>query len=157
MRFIGIDPGKSGGIAVITENDYLATKMPDTLMGVLSHIEAIKTAAETRGEKVFAILERVASSPQQGVCSAFTFGQGYGALQMALLAARIPFDRVTPQQWQKFMRCLTKGNKNVSKARAEELFPKLKITHAIADALLIAEYARRTHAVTKPEPEPQPA
>jgi hypothetical protein len=41
------------------------------------------------------------------------------------------------------MRCLTKGDKNVSKARAQELFPALKITHATADALLIAEYGRR--------------
>ncbi len=38
---------------------------------------------------------------------------------------------------------LTKGDKNVSKRRAQELFPALKVTHAIADALLIAEFARR--------------
>jgi len=41
------------------------------------------------------------------------------------------------------MGCLTKGDKNVSKRRAQELFPALKVTHAIADALLIAEFARR--------------
>jgi len=31
----------------------------------------------------------------------------------------------------------------VSKRKAQELFPAIKITHAIADALLIAEYGRR--------------
>jgi len=40
---------------------------------------------------------------------------------------------------------MTGGDKNVSKRRAQELFPEIKITHAIADALLIAEYARRTN------------
>ena len=35
-----------------------------------------------------------------------------------------------------------KGNR--CKARAQELFRLIKITHAIADALLIAEYGRRT-------------
>jgi hypothetical protein len=41
------------------------------------------------------------------------------------------------------MQCLTKGDKNVSKAAAQRLWPKLKITHANADALLIAEYGRQ--------------
>jgi hypothetical protein len=41
------------------------------------------------------------------------------------------------------MQCLTGGDKNISKRRAQELFPSLKITHAVADALLIAEYGRR--------------
>jgi hypothetical protein len=38
---------------------------------------------------------------------------------------------------------LSKGDKNVTKRKAQELFPSLKITHATADALLIAEYLRR--------------
>jgi hypothetical protein len=79
-----------------------------------------------------------------GVKSAFTFGQGYGRLEMALTAANVPFKRVTPQVWQKSMKCLTGGDKNISKGRAQEMFPSLKITHATADALLIAEYARIT-------------
>jgi hypothetical protein len=90
-----------------------------------------------------ATLELVHSSPQMGVKSAFTFGEGYGRLQMALTALGVPYERVRPQAWQKAMGCLTKGDKNVSKRRAQELFPALKVTHAIADALLIAEFARR--------------
>jgi hypothetical protein len=78
-----------------------------------------------------------------GVVSAFTFGNGYGHLEMALTAAGIPFERVRPQAWQKAMGCMSKGDKNVTKAKAQELFPHLKITHATADACLIAEYGRR--------------
>jgi hypothetical protein len=65
-------------------------------------------------------------------------------LQAVLTALRVPYERVRPQAWQKAMGCLTKGDKNVSKRRAQELFPSLKVTHATADALLIAEFNRRT-------------
>ena len=92
-----------------------------------------------------AVLERVSASPQMGVTSAFTFGKGYGGLRMALSAAGIPFDEVTPQRWQKAMQCLTGGNKNISKARAQQLFPSVKVTHYVADALILAEYCRRFH------------
>jgi hypothetical protein len=111
----------------------------------------IKSAASgTPMERLIAIIdtpkayiELVHSSPQMGVKSAFTFGNGFGHLEMALTAAGIPFERVRPQVWQKALGCLTKGDKNVSKRRAQELFPQLKVTHATADALLIAEYGRR--------------
>jgi hypothetical protein len=39
---------------------------------------------------------------------------------------------------------MSKGDKNVTKAKAQQLFTQLKITHATADALLIAEFARRS-------------
>jgi hypothetical protein len=80
-----------------------------------------------------------------GVVSAFSFGNGFGHLEMALVGNGIPFDRVRPQLWQKTMQCMSKGDKNVTKNKAQELFPNIKVTHAIADALLIAEYGNRTH------------
>jgi hypothetical protein len=103
------------------------------------------------------MIERVWSSPQMGVVSAFKFGRGVGVLHMALIAAGIPFDEVTPQRWQKEMGCLSpRGktrvefgtkDKNITKRRAQALFPAVtKMTHAIADALLIAEYARRFYS-----------
>lgn len=90
-----------------------------------------------------AVLEFVRTMPKQGIVSAFTFGRGYGGLRMALVAARIPFVEVVPRKWQGALGCLTKGDKNVSKRKAQELFPNIKVTHTIADALLLAEYCRR--------------
>jgi crossover junction endodeoxyribonuclease RuvC len=81
--------------------------------------------------------------PKQGVTSAFTFGKGYGALLMALTAAGIPFETVTPQRWQKALGCLSKGDKNVTKRKAQQLWPHITWTHNTADAALIAEYGRR--------------
>lgn len=62
---------------------------------------------------------------------------------MALTAAGIPFDEVSPAVWQKYLGCLTGGDKNVTKAKAQQLFPHITVTHAIADAILIGEYLRR--------------
>ena len=95
--------------------------------------------------KCIAMIEKVHSMPKQGVKSSFTFGQGYGFLLGCLTALEIPFEYVTPQKWQRYLGCLSKGDKNVTKQKAQELFPHLEITHATADALLIGEYLKRTH------------
>ena len=136
---IGIDPGTSGGIAWISDGKPCVEKMPETLQDLWELICDIKAD----GDHFVAYLEQVHSSPQMGVKSAFTFGNGFGRLEMALTAAGIPFERVRPQVWQKSLGCMTKGDKNVSKRKAQELFPQLKITHATADALLLAEFGRR--------------
>ena len=151
---IGIDPGLSGGIAVIAppgmkprtiqgfiakEVLIVAVKMPETEKDIFDFLSNTK---ETCGE-VFAILENVHAMPKQGVASTWKFGQNYGALRMALIALGIPFETVAPGVWQRRMGCLSKGDKNITKRKAQELFPGLKITHAIADALLIAEDKRR--------------
>lgn len=56
-------------------------------------------------------------------------------------------------------KCQTKGDKKISRSRAQELFPDAKVTHWNADALLIAEFNRRKYlrenypnAVTQPPP-----
>jgi crossover junction endodeoxyribonuclease RuvC len=141
---IGIDPGVNGGIAWITDGRLCAEKMPETAQDLWELICDIQCANVIfpKRSACKAYIESVHSSPQMGVVSAFTFGYGFGQITMALTAAGIPFERVTPQKWQKAMGCLTKGDKNVSKRKAQELFPAMKITHATADALLIAEYGR---------------
>jgi Holliday junction resolvasome RuvABC endonuclease subunit len=145
---IGIDPGKNGAIAWIADGKPCVEKMPDTLQDLWELIDDIRTCEmaipRMPGEHgCKAYIEQVHSSPQMGVKSAFTFGNGFGRIEMALTAACIPFERIRPQAWQKAMGCMTKGDKNVSKAKAQELFPQMKCTHAISDALLIAEYGRR--------------
>jgi Holliday junction resolvasome RuvABC endonuclease subunit len=145
---IGIDPGANGAIAWIDERGKSCVeKMPDTLQDLWDLIRDITNFPRSAidGRKYKAYIEQVSSSPQMGVVSAFSFGRGYGNLEMALTAAGIPFERVRPQVWQKAMGCMTKGDKNISKAKAQELFPDKKVIHATADALLIALYGSRHH------------
>ena len=143
MTTIGIDAGKNGGIAWIMDGKPCVEKMPDTLQDLWELIGGIRYFDHPQNPNCKAYLEQVHSSPQMGVKSAFTFGNGFGHLEMALTAAGIPFERVRPQVWQKAMGCMTKGDKNVSKRKAQELFPSMKVTHATADALLIASYGAK--------------
>lgn len=136
MLVLGIDPGASGAIVVLDGRDGIDI------------IKLCETEADI-GEFVrryvggHAFIEVVHSMPKQGVASSFTFGRSYGFLRGLLAGLQIPFDEVRPQAWQKAMGCLTKGDKNASKAAAQRLFPKLKVCHYNADALLIAEHGRR--------------
>lgn len=156
MIYIGIDPGKSGGIAFIGPEGTKAYKMPDTdtdlwncLLGIDFH-----NRHDTK-----TMLEKVHSMPKQGVSSVFTFGEGFGKLQMALCAADMSYEMVTPQKWQKALGVSprkTGGDKGAAKREhknkllqhAQRLFPKVKLTLATADALLIALYCKRFHEGT---------
>lgn len=139
MNILGIDPGKSGGIALLSDGMAQAWKMPDTERDLHDLIRSFNDDYMTD----FAYIERVASMSGMGVVGAFAFGKGYGGLRMLLIALQIPFEAVAPGVWQRNLGCLSGGNKNVTKAKAQELYPQLKITHATADALLIATYGYR--------------
>jgi crossover junction endodeoxyribonuclease RuvC len=145
--FIGVDPGKNGGLAALDTQGHVISvvKMPETDTDIWQWFDQFKWRER------FALLEKVHSMPHQGVVSMFTFGTYYGLVRMALTASQTPFEEVTPQCWQKSYSLLwntgTKlepsQKKVINKAKAQGLFPKEKVTHALADALLIAEYCRR--------------
>lgn len=147
---IGIDPGQSGGIALLWPNiggikNPVTHKMPETERDLLELMREIDEQVGNYGFLASAAIEKVHGGGARMMTpnSAFTFGMGYGGLRMAVIAAGIPFREVTPQRWQKDLACMTGGDKNVTKAAAQRLFPAVKVTHAIADALLIAEWMRR--------------
>lgn len=139
--WLGIDPGANGAAVVLRPNLVNVCRFDKA-----TEADIVEWFTQCVYLMEFAYIERVASSPQMGVVSSFKFGQSYGFLRGLLLANKIPFEEVTPQKWQRAMGCLSKGDKNVTKARAQQLFPKEKITHGNADALLIAEYCRRVRS-----------
>jgi len=102
-------------------------------------------------DKPTVIIEEVGGyigRPQPG-SAMFTFGRNFGFLLGVLtcLSARIVL--VRPQKWQSFLSLGTSdGNKtkwkNKLKSKAQNLYPDLDVTLAIADALLLLEYGRKT-------------
>jgi hypothetical protein len=144
--YIGVDPGGSGGLACLDEGGALmwVSPMPPTEKDLL-YVLASWHDQTTRAGGVRAMLEQAQPFPGQGVVSVATYMRNFGHLEMALTAASIPFDTVSPIKWQNAMQCRTHGDKNISKRRAQMLFPDLRVTHALADALLLAEYGRRLH------------
>jgi hypothetical protein len=151
MLYMGIDPGLSGGLACVDQYMTLlwVQAMPPTPWELLVFLRRVNEDRAVR-----AMVEHAHSFPKQGHTGAFTFGKNIGHLEMALLAAGIPANTVSPKAWQLELQCLTGGNKNISKRRAQELFPSAtSITHATADALLLAEYGRRLWLGTLRRPD----
>ena len=138
--FCGVDPGGSGAIAVIDRESQIVGLMKNSETPADLSAFLVSFVATHR---VLALLEQVSAMPKQGVASTFKFGTSYGLLQGLLVAHGVVWQTVTPQTWQREMRCLTKGDKNVTKAAAQRWWPQQKITHATADALLLAECCRR--------------
>lgn len=137
---IGVDPGQSGGLAALQSDGsvYAAYAMPATIREILDVLGHWSSISQATG-----VLEFVHAMPKQGVSSTFKFGKSAGVLECALEAAGISFSLVTPKQWQGALECRTKGDKRVSLEAAARLFPGARVNHAIADALLLAEYGRR--------------
>lgn len=144
MIYIGIDPGKSGAIAVIKDREVkLAPFSEEIYKKWLSDIS-------NSGEKSFCVLEKVGAMPHQGVTSMFNFGANFGYIQGLLKAYGVPFELVTPQKWKK--EYSVTSDKNTSVAVAKRIFPNVNLKKSdrckkdddgLAEALLMAEYARR--------------
>ncbi len=142
--FVGIDPGKMGGIAVISDTEcILALKMPPTEEETLENLEYILEEVNV----LSCFLEEVHPMPSflKGSISNFKLGQSYGQLRAFLVACGVKFETVNCRRWQNYLNCPSGGDKNVLKRAAEVLFPKVIVNLYVADALLIAEYARRTY------------
>jgi len=151
--YIGIDPGQSGGIAAIFNGTSFAYKMPETEVDFIILMRRIVTPNIDKKD-VIVLLEKVHSMPGQGVASTFKFGKGYGLLRGVILTMGLRLEDVTPQAWQKGLAIPKRDKsrdeskthfKNRLKAMAQQLFPHIKFTLATADAMLIAEFCRRTN------------
>jgi hypothetical protein len=150
---IAIDPGQSGGIAVAYGTDVLnVMSMPPTEGDVHDVLAEVAAVALHEGWLVVAVIEEVGGyvgGGGQPGSAMFKFGRGFGFLLGVLAALKIRTELVRPQKWQA---ALSLGNskshasktawKNHLKAKAQKLYPNVKVTLATADALLLLEYAR---------------
>ena len=147
-KCIGIDPGKGGGIAIITAETVTLHNCPRTvddmalLLGMcLNDVAAYRT-------QVF--LEKVWAFPTDGRAGSFTFGENYGQWQGILASHELKPKLVTPKEWQSHFD-IKKGlkkdvRKKILKQIAKDKCPNIKkVTLKTADALLIAIYGIEAH------------
>ena len=141
--YIGIDPGKSGALALLTE-DGQCTVVP---FNESAYTAILKAAS---GPSSVCCLEKVGAMPGQGVVSMFNFGHNLGYIEGLLQAFDIPYQLVPPQTWKKEF-CVT-SDKNTSIEVCRKLFPYVSLlptersrkpSDGMAEAMLLAEYARR--------------
>lgn len=145
---LGIDPGCSGVLVLVTEQggyiDHLP--MPTIKVGTKSRVNGAAVAAWVRQYGItHAYLEQVGAMPGQGTASMFTFGHAAGVAEGILQGLNIPYTLVTPQAWKKSAG-LIGSDKDAARSRAIQLYPELRALdakakgQAIADALLIARF-----------------
>ena len=152
-KFIGIDPGKGGGIAVLTKGGNEVKKCPDTVQD-MSLMFALMVGS-TPADKVLVMLEKVWARPHDGRSSVFTFAQNYGRWEGIISTHEIIPEYVTPQVWMKGVGCPVKlkkqDRKNYLKQLSKDLYPKMakRLTLKTADAMLVAHYAKHIFNVSK--------
>ena len=144
---LGIDPGLSGGIAIISGSqiELLETIPTEKKTGFIKRqVDAQKLSNILRVyPDLICYLEKVASRPGQGVSSVFSFGDTYGTIRGVLGALNIPIYYVSPQRWKKELKISSKED---SLKASFDLFLGLKFKkkdHNIAEALLIAYYGQK--------------
>lgn len=151
MIICGIDPGFSGAVVFYCPKRNLLEihdmpTMKDPKGRTIVNMPALYDLLNPCGEDVRAVVEFVASRPGQAAGATFRFGQGYGAIQMALAAHQVPVQYVTPAKWKKYFG-LSK-NKGSSRGLAIQRFPQVSDKFSRvkddgrAEAALIALYGK---------------
>ena len=155
MRIIGIDPGLSGGIAILDDS-----KIFDIFdMPIMSEGKKNKNQINSAqlvniikrhilpNKETFVIVEQVSAMPGQGVTSMFNFGQTFGSIKGICAALGLPIFYVRPAKWKKHFE-LINSSKDASRTKVIEMYPSIssRLTKKKdvnkADAILIARYFR---------------
>ena len=157
MRIIGIDPGLSGGIAILENNKiekiFDMPVMPDgkknkRQLNSALLAQLIKDNIKNIEDTVM-VVEQVNAMPGQGVTSMFNFGQTFGAIKGICAALSLPIFFVRPAKWKKHFE-LINSSKDASRTKAIEMYPliaeKLSKKKDVnkSDAILIARYYSET-------------
>ena len=159
MRIIGIDPGLSGGIAILDDlKIYDIFDMPIMSEGKKNknqlnsaQLVNILNKHVLKKENTFVIVEQVSAMPGQGVTSMFNFGQTFGSIKGICAALGLPIFYVRPAKWKKHFE-LINSSKDASRTKVIEMYPSIssRLTKKKdvnkADASLIARYFRDCHS-----------
>jgi hypothetical protein len=143
---LGVDPGLSGGIALLRPNgSLLAAEAMPVLRNAVPTVDVrqlghLLKAAE--GAEVFAYVERAQAYPRQGVSSAFNYGLLFGSILTAIADLGIGYELVQATKWKRDLGL--HSDKRESVDRVKQLYPTFslrKTEDGIAEAILIARWA----------------
>ncbi|MCR8701003.1 MULTISPECIES: hypothetical protein [Campylobacter] len=147
--YVGIDPGKSGAMAVIRKDK--ATDIYDFDLDL--YIEILKDIKEVSNIiPIYLGVEKVHSMPNQGVSSTFTFGQRLGEIEGVLKAIGFKYELIPPQVWQKSCGIPPKSDKKAIANIISSYFPLANLNgprgglkDGRSDALGIAYYLKQKY------------
>jgi crossover junction endodeoxyribonuclease RuvC len=159
MIQIGIDPGASGAVAIITRFELKAYPLPLMSNGEVDARELYLILTEAVGKQPHIVaIEKVGAMPGQGVSSTFSFGRNVGEIKAVLKVAKLSYVEVTPQAWKKVVLAGLpwkasgpadkKRAKLVAASYVEKRFPfsnirgpKGGVKDGLADAICLALYS----------------
>lgn len=146
---MGIDPGLTGGIAILGQGGLLhAQRMPVIRFNRKGTIDlaALASLFET-WKPTYAWIEQQQSMPKQGVASSFLTGKNYGIILGFMAGNMIAHSTVRPVDWKRIMK--VPADKAAAIAIATSTFPSSssfwskKGDDGVAEAALIALYGAR--------------
>lgn len=143
---LGVDPGISGGLALIRRTGELvfAEPMP-VLRNAVPTVDVRELYRLMQGHLVdFAYVERAQAMPRQGVSSAFNYGVIFGSILTAIADLGIGYELVSPAAWKRAAGL--NADKRESVDRVRQLYPTFPVKRSedgIAEAILIARHGLR--------------
>lgn len=147
MHILGIDPGKTGGLATIdgTTGEVVAV-LPMPMVAKEFDVDTLFQVFQALPQGSRVIMEGVHAWSGQGVNSVWSFAEGVGIIKGLVRASQVPLEIVYPQTWQKGTCGPTGKDKSVTAAWAVRMFPGVQLTlprcrkphEGICDALGIA-------------------
>ena len=144
---MGIDPGSSGGNAIVEANNNTlpkiisAIKMPIISLYGKKIIDTKKTYEKLKEYSIdIAIIEKVHAMPRQGVTSSFQFGRSFGAMEAISYICAKRVDYVAPAVWKKTLGLgsTKKDSLDLARLKFGDLdYWRLKSNDGIAEAALL--------------------
>ena len=148
---LGIDPGLSGALALVSDEGLHVLDMPVAEVRGKRVIDAARLAhLVQRGfpyQPNHVVLEHVQGVQGSGATSAFSFGRGFGLVEGVISALGYPLTLVRPQSWTKAVG--VSRDKGEHRLVASRLFPRHADLFARvkddgrADAALLAHWYAR--------------
>lgn len=166
-HILGIDPGLDGGLVWLAPDGEVRATI------IMPTVRVTKTKRMLDGRALIALMrqwapetqhawvERSAAFPRNkdgsgaaGAASAWTMGYMACAVEMALIAADVPYTLTAPHQWTKAMHAGVSADtpKKRSQIAVQRLYPGIDLRaserarkqhEGLVDALLIASYGHR--------------
>lgn len=155
---VAIDPGVSGAIALNdwacgrlevipmpVQHRYIAGRKLRTVIDEGEVISTLQAFAAMGATHLF--IEQVSGLRGQSAPAAFAFGQGYGAVRVAGMAAGLILEAVPPAVWKAALK--VPKDKRAARQRASEMIPthrhlwSMAKDDGLAEAALLSLYGQR--------------
>lgn len=152
---VGIDPGVTGGIAINDKGKHSVHKMP----GTINEIDGLLRYCQSISSSMLVIIEDVRIYPGDMSQEGKAYGRmlrmqklmnQYSEMKSAMKLAGIPYKKVQPSSWQKYLNLRPDGWKKMTSGQRKNVYRKFaqanfqkKVILSVADSVCLMIYGQR--------------